>query len=397
MNQKERIKEIQSALEKDGIDGWLFYSFRGSDPFASRVLLYDDKGFATRRWFYYLPKSGEPKKLVHIIEKNKLDNLPGEKFTYLSWKELHSKLNNILSGNRKIAMQYSPLNAIPYISMVDGGTIELVRSFGAEVVSSANLIQQFESLLSEDQLKSHKFASECLREIIDISFREISRRINENITTTEYDILQFITGLFRKKSLLTCHSPVVAVRQNTADPHYEPTAENTEIIRKDDLVLLDIWAKSNEPKSVYADITWIGFIGNEIPEKYSRIFEVLRNARDESIGFIRKHLKERKEIHGWEVDDVSRGVIDKAGFGKYFIHRTGHSIGEEVHAQGVNIDNLETKDNRLLMPGSCFSIEPGIYFENDFGMRSEINVFIDSKEAHVFGLPVQTSIIPIQK
>lgn len=395
MKQEDRILKIQEALDQARVDGWLFYSFHGSDPFASRILLFNEKGHSTRRWYYFLPSKGEPVKIVHMVEKGKLDELPGRKLVYLAWKQLHSHLKSAIAGSKKICMQYSPYNAIPYVSCVDGGTIELIRSFGIEVVSSANLIQRFESVLSTEQLESHRYAVETLRKIIDTIFQEIARRMRERVMTTEYDLQQLILKLFQDSSLITESSPIVAVNDNAANPHYEPVASSSRIVKEQDLILVDIWAKKNSPQSTYGDITWMGYLGSDIPSKYADVFEIVKRARDEALSFIKKALAEHRELHGWEVDDIARGIITDAGYGDNFIHRTGHSIGEECHGTGVNIDNLETQDNRLLIPGSCFSIEPGIYIEGDFGIRSEINVYIQGNEVLTFGEPLQDKIVAI--
>lgn len=395
MTPQERIADIQEALRDAKLDGWLFFSFHGSDPFASRILLFDEKGVSTRRWYYLLPSTGEPVKVVHGIEKDKLDALPGAKSVYRSWKELHESLKQALSGRKKICMQYSPLNAIPYVSCVDGGTIELIRTFGVDVSSSADLVQRFESLLDEEQLESHKYGALALREIMDRAFREIGRRIREQIEVTEFGIVQLIEALFREKSLVSSSSPIVAVNENSANPHFEPAESGSKPIRPQDFVLIDIWAKRNTPRAVYADITWTGFAGSEAPSRYANIFDVVRSARDESLKKVVDAVSAAREIHGWEVDDAARGIIAGKGYGEYFIHRTGHSIGEEVHGTGVNIDNLETQDDRLLIPGCCFSLEPGIYFEGDFGIRSEIDVYVGDRDAQVFGQPIQEKIVSI--
>lgn len=397
MPHQERIVKIQEALKEAGIDGWLFYSFRGSDPFASRVLLIDEKGHSTRRWYYYIPSEGEPSRVVHIIEKERLDDLPGRKLVYLSWKELHAHLGTVLSGSRRVCMQYSPLNAIPYVSCVDGGTIELIRSYGIEVVTSADLIQIFESALSPGQLESHKYAAENLREIMDLMFKEIASRMRRQIPTTEYDLQQAIVKLFEERELITSSEPIVAVNDNAANPHYGPCEGCSREVKEGDFILLDIWAKRKTPHAVYGDITWTGYIGEEVPEKFVDIFTIVRDARNEGLHFIRQAFAEGRQVHGWEVDEVTRRIISSAGYGDTFIHRTGHSIGEETHGTGVNIDNLETQDNRLLIPGSCFSLEPGIYLTGDFGVRSEINVYIQSSEPIVYGQPIQESVVPIMR
>lgn len=389
------IQEIQKKVKEFGLDGWLFYDFHGRDPISYRVLKLDQRKLATRRWYYLIPATGEPKKLVHNIEKEKLDSLPGEKFIYLKWQERIELLKKILEGKKKIAMQYSPMNSIPYISTVDAGTIELVRSFGIEVVSSADLIQIFEAVLDDEEFASHKRAGEKIHKIMDICFKEIGERLRRNEEFTEFDIQQYILKLFDEERITSDGmSPIVAVNANAGNPHYEPTKELSEKIKKGDIVLLDVWGRENVDNSIYFDITWMGYAGTEIPEKFLKIFEIVKTARDKAVEFIRKRFSVGKEVFGWEVDDVARGYIRERGYEKFFIHRTGHSIGREVHGNGVNMDNLETKDERRLLPGILFSIEPGIYFD-DFGIRSEINVFISKKKEPMVTGPKQEEIVKI--
>ncbi|MDQ7821844.1 MAG: M24 family metallopeptidase [Candidatus Eremiobacteraeota bacterium] len=389
------IEDIQKTLAEMDLDGWLFCSFRGSDPYASRVLRLEEKGASTRRWFYYLPARREPVKIVHIIEEGQLDALPGEKKIYLSWKELHRSLREALHGARRVAMQYSPMNAIPYVSTVDGGTIELIRSFGVDIVSSADLIQRFESLLTESQLASHREAVEDLRRIVDLTFGEIRRHIAENLTASEYSLQQFVLERFRERSLITHHYPVVAFNEHTANPHYEPLEGSSKALKAGDFILLDIWAKKDAPLAVYGDITWTAFAGTEVPPKYSAVFDIVKRARESALALVEERVTGGRELRGWEIDDRARALIEAAGYGPRFIHRTGHSIGEDVHGTGVNIDNLETQDERLILPGCCFSLEPGIYLEGDFGVRSEIDVYVGNRTVQVFGQPLQQAVVPL--
>jgi Xaa-Pro dipeptidase len=397
----ERVPEIQSALREAKIDGWLFYDFRGSDPLAPRILKLGDHAAGSRRWFYFVPASGESTKLVHSIEQYKLDALPGRKVIYRSWKELHEKLRETIAGSNKkprIAMEYSPMNDIPYMSRVDAGTIELVRSFGAEIVSSAELVQRFEAVWSPEQLQMHIDASDKMHRIFFDAFAEIARRINANEPTTEYDVQQFIVRRWHEEGMGTDEdAPIVAVNANTANPHYTPAKETALPIRRGDFVLLDLASKLRQPHSVFTDQTWTGYGGETVPEEHARIFNIVREARDAAVEFVRTNVRAGKTIRGADVDDVSRGVITKAGFGDQFTHRTGHSIGEEVHGNGVNIDNFETRDSRRITPGVCFSIEPGIYLERKFGVRSELDVYVSDRDAQVTGQPIQTEIVPILK
>lgn len=393
------IDTIQQALKEARLDGWLFYSFRDSDPIASNILEMPTEGhLATRRWFYYVPQSGEPTRILHSIERSVLDHLPGEKLIYLPWQQLHSHLKNTLtasSAHPRIAMQYSAEAAIPYLSRVDAGTVELIRSFGVEIVSSANLVQRFESAWGDEQLAMHDEAARGLYESVKSAFEEIGRRIKAETPTTEYDIQQYILNCFTDRGMFSKDPPIVAVNGNSAMPHYGPTAEHHSPINKGDFVLIDLWAKLERPNAVYADITWTSFVGEQVPDEVTKVFNVVRDGRDAATEYVKEAFAAGRTIYGWQVDDVCRDVIQKAGYGEYFIHRTGHSIHTEVHGNGANIDNLETKDDRVLIPRTCFSIEPGIYLEGKFGVRSEIDVYVGEREARVTGGEPQKEVVAI--
>lgn len=398
----ERITKIQAALRAAKVDGWLFYDFRGSDPLALRVLLLDQHATGSRRWFYYIPAEGQCRKIVHRIEPAKLASLPGETTEYSSWKELQSALRTALPNEKRkarVAMDYSPMNDIPYLARVDAGTVELVRSLGAEVVSSAELVQQFEAVWSPDQLESHLVASEKMHRIFFDAFREIARRVRTNEPTTEYDVEQFIIRRWHEEGMGGEHDDaIVSVNANTANPHYVPIRETALPVRRGDFILLDLASKLREPEdAVFTDQTWTGYVGETVPEEYSRIFNIVREARDSAVAFVRENIRAGRPIRGADVDDIARGVISRAGYGEQFTHRTGHSIGEEVHGNGVNIDNFETRDSRLITPGVCFSIEPGIYQKGKFGVRSEINVYVRENDVEVTGQPIQTEVVPILK
>ena len=399
MNEK-LVESLQEALRAEGLNGWLFYSFRGSDPIAENILKLDRSQITTRRWAYFVPTAGEPQKILHIIEPHVLDTLPGSERNYLSWQQLHEHLKEALlsgapaSGAPRVAMQYSPLNAIPYVSRVDAGTVELVRSFGVEVVSSADLVQVFEAVWTEAQLETHLFAVNHLREIVDVAFNETARRIRDGIATNEFDIQEFIWDQYAQRGLVSSDRPIVAINAHSADPHYLPDAEQSAPVRKGDFMLLDIWAKRGDTGAVYGDITWTGYVGESVPDRHEKIFQVVRRGRDAAIELVRnRHGK--GTLYGWEVDDAARSSIASAGYGDYFIHRTGHSIHEEDHGNGANIDNLETEDSRKLMAGTCFSIEPGVYLRGDFGVRSEVDVYLSHDGPVVTGTPIQESVIPI--
>jgi Xaa-Pro dipeptidase len=371
------VEKIQAALKEKGVDGWLFCDFHNRDHLAYRILGLDFKKMTSRRWFYYIPVQGEPIRLVSAVEPSRLDALSGEKRTYRAWGELHASIKKMLGGAKTIAMQYSPLNNIPYVSIVDGGTIELVRSLGYEIVSSADLVQQFEAIIDQMGYESHLKACDKVQHVKNEAFAEIGKALAKKKKLSEYELAQFILRRFEEEGL-TCGAdiPIVGINDHPADPHFEPKKENPYVFKKGDMVLIDLWAKLIEPGSIYYDITWCGFVGDEPPEKYQEIFHVVRDARIAAVNFVRARFAKRQPCYGWEVDDACRKVVVDAGYGDYFVHRTGHSIGEEVHGNGVNIDNLETKDERLLAPGICFSIEPGIYFPGEMAARTEIDCFI---------------------
>jgi Xaa-Pro dipeptidase len=388
------IQTIQGALKEAGFDGWLFCDFHNRDPIAYRVLGLDFGKFTSRRWFYYIPAEGEPVRLVHRVEPTKLDSLPGEKRFYLAWEELHASLKEILGAPKKIAMQYSPMNHIPYVSMIDGGTVDLIRSFGHEIVSSANLVQLFEAVIDEAGYHSHIEASKKVYQIKDEAFRQIENALKSGKSVTEYEIQQFIVRRFDEEGM-TCdgENPIVGVNDHPANPHFEPTRENSYTIKKGDMILIDLWARDKAKGSIWADITWCGFAGSHPPEEYMKIFSVARDARKAGLAFIQNRFSKRKPCFGWEVDDAVRNVIRKAKYGEYFIHRTGHSIGTEVHGNGVHMDNLETKEQRPLIPGICFSLEPGIYLEGRMAVRTEIDVFITLDGEVVVAGPEQEELI----
>lgn len=392
----ERVKAIQQALrEVGGLDGWLFYDFRGSDPLSYRILILDPATHVTRRWYYWIPSEGTPVKALHRIEPHVLHHLPGETEFYVSWEEQRRLLSKVLAGAGRIAMQYSPLNAVPYVSRVDAGTIELVRSCQVDVTSSADLIQMFEAVWTDRQLEAHQFAAAALRRIVDEAFEYVRGMVIQERVLTEYDLQQFILARIRDSGMVTSSPPIAAVNAHSADPHYGPQASGSSNIRQDDLVLIDLWAKRAEAGSVYADITWTTFTGRSVPDKHRQIFDLVRQGRDAALSFVQAQMKARVRPFGWEVDEACRRVITAGGYGEQFLHRTGHSIGEEVHGNGANIDGLETKDNRRLLPRTCFSIEPGIYLSGEFGIRSELDVYLSEDEAMVFGLPLQGQLLPL--
>jgi Xaa-Pro dipeptidase len=378
------VQEIQKALHENGLDGWLFFDHHHRDPLAYRVLGLESGGTVTRRWYYLIPATGEPRGLVHRIESLVLEAVPGEKTGYSSWSAMVEGLRRVLGGCRRIAMQYSPSCAIPYVSMVDAGTVELVQGLGVEVVSSADLIQRFEARWDEAKLESHLEAGRRVDVIRREAFDLVGQRLRAGMKVTEWEVQQFILARFAASELVTDHGPIVAVNENAANPHYEPTESGSRSIKQGDVLLMDMWAKLNQPRSVYYDITWTGFCGTEAPAEVERVFRVVREARDRAIRLVQAAAEKGELLRGFEVDDAARGYIQEQGFGEHFVHRTGHSIGEEVHGAGANMDNLETHDERVIIPWTCFSVEPGIYLQN-FGIRLEVNVFVDDNQARVTG------------
>jgi Xaa-Pro dipeptidase len=386
------LSAIQAALGERKIDAWLFYDHHHRDPIAYRVLGLPQLQMATRRWFYLIPAQGEPQKLVHKIESRHLDSLPGKKNTYSAWPELFVGLKQMLNGYRDIAMQYSPNNGVFTISLVDGGMLELIRGFGNNVVSSGDLVALFEATWTEEQIKTHFVARDAIDTITAGAFKEIGRRVG-NGGTNEFEVQQWILEAFARENIITSDPPIVAVNAHSADPHYSPDSSRSDRIREGDLVLLDIWGKRNVPNAVYYDITWTGFVGRAPSDRMREIFGIVRGGRDAGIKFVQDSIAMGKPISGWQVDDPVRESIAKAGYGKYFVHRTGHSIGTEVHANGANMDNLEVHDERRILPNSCFSIEPGIYLP-EFGIRSEVNMLVRSHHAEVTG-KIQTELVTI--
>ncbi len=389
------IQSIQDALGEEQLDGWLFYYFHENDPLALKILGLNHSHFFSRRWFYLIPLKGEPVKLVHRIEETSLDSLPGTKLVYLGWRQLQEKLAELLAGCNRVAMQYSPLNAVPYVSRVDAGIVELVRSLNVAVLSSANLVSRFEATMNEEQKNTHIRAVETLRSTVFQAFGRIRNAIDANKGINEYEVQQFILERFREAGMESNSDPIVAVNANSGSPHYQPTLNTHSPIRSGDFVLIDLWAKFSKPgNAIYGDITWTGFVGTSVPSKYTEIFNVVSGGRDAALSLVKEAVSNNRQLFGYEVDDAARSYISDKGYGEYFIHRTGHSIGTEVHANGTNIDNLETRDERKLIPDTCFSIEPGVYLP-EFGIRSEIDVFIGSSEVVVAGSPIQSEVIPI--
>jgi Xaa-Pro dipeptidase len=380
------LTAIQEALVTSGIDGWLLYDFRGSNPIARSVIGFDESQIGTRRWFYLIPAQGEPVAILHVIEPHATKGAPGKTVLYRSWRELQAFLQEHLAGKRRVAMEYSPGAAIPYVSRVDAGTIEMVRAAGPEVVSSADLVQLFEAVWTKEQKELHDRAARGCVAAKDAGFALIRERLAAGARVTESEVQALIGRRFAEQGLYANHPCIVAVNDHASDPHFETASgPNDREIKKGDLVLIDFWAKvANDPRAVYYDATWMAYCGTDVPPKMREVWETVRGARDAAIEFVIRSIGARKTIRGAEVDDVSRDFIEARGYGPYFLHRTGHSIGYEVHGNGVNIDNLETRDQRKIIPGVCFSIEPGIYLP-EFGVRSEIDMYVGEGKAEVTG------------
>lgn len=389
------LVKVKKIIRKLNLDAWLLYDFRGSNDLAHDVLGIPPQSHLTRRFYYLIPAKGTPVKIVNGIEAGHLDHLPGKKLIYSDHKSLANHLKNSLKNLKTIAMEYSPFNAIPYISKVDAGTIEQIKSFGVKIKSSADLISLFTAVWDDNQFKDNKPVASALVEIVKESFNYIKNNTLKGITLTEFDVQHFIIKEFEKRNIETDFPPIVGVNENSANPHYSPEKNNCKSINKGDLVLIDLWAKAKSPSSVWSDITWVGYMGETIPKKYENIFNIVSKARDTAFDFIVTRFKNKKDVRGYEVDNACRKIIDKAGYGKYFIHRTGHSITTELHGSGAHLDNYETKDERLLLPSTSFSIEPGIYLKGDFGVRSEIDVFITKNGKVISTGEIQKEIIPI--
>jgi Xaa-Pro dipeptidase len=390
------LERVQQALQHEKLDGWLFYDFRKSNPIAYQVLELPTEEMYTRRWFYFVPAQGEPGALVSAVESHVLQTLPGQRFVFRTWQEMQAHLATILTPDTRIAMEYSPMNAIPYSARVDAGTLELVRQCGVEVVSSADLSQRFVAQLSDKQTEGHREAGRRLIAAKDQLFAELSSDLRNGVALDEYHVQQRFLALIENASLQATEPPIVGVNGNASNPHYAPSPTLSQPIQRGDLILFDFWARLPQPDAIYADYTWMAFAGaaDEIPLRQREVFEIVRKARDTGIAFIRERLAAGKRVEGREVDDVTRAVIAKAGYGDNFVHRTGHNIYTTDHGNGANIDNYETQDARALLEHTCCSIEPGIYLPA-FGVRSEVNLLIFERDAEVTGVPAQETIVPL--
>lgn len=389
------LTDIQKALRERKIDGWLLCDFRNRDFLAYAVLGLDVSRASSRRWFYFIPARGTPKALVHAVEPRTLDDLPGAKTIYVSWKDLHAKLRTMLGAKKRIGMQYSPKNNVPFVSIVDAGTVELVKGFGHRVVSSADLVQTFVSTIDENGYKLHKQAGAIIDVVLKETFDMIRGGVASRGGISDYEVQQFILKRQVDQGVFTSTAPLVGTNERPADPHFELTAAKARRINRGDTLLIDLYGKMNVPGAIYYDITWVAFVGPTLPAEYQKIFQVACQARDAAIALVQSQIAKRRPCYGWQVDDVCRAVVVRAGYGKHFVHRTGHSIGSEMHGTGVNIDNLETRDERELVPGCCFSIEPGIYLDGRMAVRTEVNLFIRPDDVAEVTGDIQREIVTL--
>ncbi len=374
---EQKIIEVQKAMAKQQIDGWLLYDFRHSNPLAYTFLEIPPDKMLSRRFFYWLPREGDPIKILPEIEPHTFDHLPGIKLLYKGWEDLEKRLFSLSLQNKKIAMEFSPRNALPAVSTVDGGTVELVKSSGAEIVSSANLLQRYTSVWTEKQFQGHVAAADLLNEVVNLTWKYIENSLQDKITINEYHVQQFMLDLMQQAKCVSKHPPICAVNAHSADPHYSPSEKYSWPIKPGDFILLDLWCKQDWPGAVYADIARVGVAAASPSSFQQEIFNIVKSTRDQATIFIKENYESGKGMEGWQVDQLCRDVISKAGYGENFIHRTGHSLGEEVHGPGANLDNFETHDFRLLLPGTCFTVEPGIYLSDQFGVRLEYDIYLD--------------------
>lgn len=390
------LDAIQAALREAGLDGWLFYDHHGRDPLAYRVLGMDPKAHVTRRWWYFVPAEGAPRKLVHRIEAGRLDALPGEKAAYSTWQEMEAGVQRLLGGAKRVAMQYSPRNAVMYLGMLDAGTHEMLTEMGVTIVSSADLVSRFEAVLTPHQIASHYAAQKSIDAILAEGWQEIGRRVrSESANANEYAMVEYLQGKIAEAGLITEHGPNVSVGPNAADSHYEPTPSSSRRIERGSFVLIDIWAKvADDPAAVWYDITWCGVVDREPTARETEVFQAVRDARDAAIALVEQRFAAGQPIAGWEADNAARAVIQQRGFGEFFTHRTGHNIGTELHGAGAHLDDFESHDERTILPNTCFSVEPGIYVPGEFGVRLEVDMLTSPTEARVSGR-VQRELVRI--
>lgn len=374
-NFSNKITQAQRCLQHGKIDGWLLFDFRKSNDLACQFCEIEEEKLVTRRFLYWIPAQGEPIKIVHAIE-NPIKHLPGDTRTYKTWQDFQDCLKEILVEKKHVAMEYSHFHAIPVVSKVDAGMVELIQSLGPLVVSSADLLQCFTSVFTPEQWKLHLEAADFLARTADRTWEWIKSQLQDGCKITEYDVQQFMTKTFAMHHFVSSDLPICAVNENSADPHYTPSALRCKTLHLGDFILIDLWCKKNHPHGVYADITRVAVAGKEPSVKQQQIFNTVKQAQNKATAFIAQRIQNRQPVYGYEVDRVCRKVISDAGYGEYFTHRTGHNIDIRDHGSGANIDDFETHDTRQLIPNTCFSIEPGIYLPGEFGIRLEYDVFI---------------------
>jgi Xaa-Pro aminopeptidase len=390
----KRLSEIQDAIRAAGLDGWLLYDFRGLNTIARDVAGIPETHLLARRWACYIPAAGEPRWLFHAIEVGGMRDVAPGAASYVSWVDWREGLRALVGGAQRVAMEVSPGAAVPTVSRVDAGTVELVRSLGVEVYTSADLVQVAQAVWSAEQLASHRRAAAALLEVKDATFAFARQGLAAGQPLSEVSIQAFMLEQFRRHGLEWNTDPIVGVNEHAADPHFFPRPEIDAPLRPGDLLLIDLWAREPQADAIYGDITWIAFAGHQAPPRVQEVFGAVRAARDAAVSFIHHRMAAGRPVYGYEGDDAARGVIAAAGFGPYFIHRTGHSIGIEDHGNGVNIDNLETQDRRRLIPGVGFSIEPGIYLPHEnIGVRLEIDCYVNGQDIEVTTLPLQDEIV----
>jgi Xaa-Pro dipeptidase len=386
MDWNQRIHDVQKHLLKEKMDGWLLYDFHGINSLARDFLNIGPEAFVTRRFFYWIPAVGSPVKLQHQIEQHILHGMPGESRVYLKWQELETQLSQMLKGAKTVAMEFSPRNAIPYLSKIDAGTVDLIRSFGVEVVSSGSFLQYYTCVLDEQQVKMHFEAADFLDRTVEATWEKISEALRQGKKINEYQMRSFIAEKIKAEGFFSESLPICAVNQHSADPHYEPKKEGSSEIKRGDLILLDLWCKGKHPRAIYADITRVAVADSEPTSRQNEIFHIVRTAQKTATDFVVKKYSKGESLKGYEVDQVCRKVIEDQGYGPYFTHRTGHNIYTSDHGPGAHLDSLETLDLRELIPGVCFSIEPGIYLPNEFGIRLEYDMYLaPDRKAHITG------------
>jgi Xaa-Pro aminopeptidase len=385
------IENARIFMKKKNIDSWVLYDFKGSNPIFWRVI--GRKLSTSRRCFLFIFKEGKPKILTQMVDKHLFKNLGIQIIDYTSREDMEEKMNGLLKNIKVITMEYSQRANIPYIGRVDAGTIELLIEREIEVISSGDIFQYSAARWTREEFDTHLEAVKKIVNIKDEAFEFARKKIVKNQHLTEFEVQEFIMQRFAQEKMITEDRPIVAVNENTSNPHYTPTKNESKRIEPESLLMIDLWAKKDKINSIYSDITWMAYFGKKIPEDYEKVFDIIAEARNKVIYFLKNKLRDKSACAGWELDKIARDVISSRGFSNQFIHRTGHSIGTSLHGDSVNLDNYESKDTRTIIPGIGFTIEPGIYFD-EWGIRSEINVYINETKP-IVTTPIQESIIKL--